>query len=232
MKKLILWDVDATLLLTDGISGQAMRAAMAEVFGPVPRKERTFFSGKTDWQIIRDTFPHISPEHIEEQLPTFSATYIAGFQQQHAALQQRSRLMPGVMDLIQRLHQHQQTVVQAPLTGNIAPIARLKLELFGLLPYLNTSAGAYGDDHYERTTLVPIAANRATQHYGHTFTGNAIVVIGDTPNDIRCGKLNGARTIAVATGPYSVADLQAHQPDAMFQDLSDIEAALAAILMF
>lgn len=225
---LILWDVDATLLLTGGISGEAMRTAMAKVFGPLASKERTFFSGKTDWQIIQDMFPTLSSTAIGEQLATFSATYVAELEQRRPTLVERSYTLPGVLPLLVRLKEA--GIIQAPLTGNIAPVARIKLELFGLLDYLDLEAGAYGSDHYDRAQLVPIAARRAAQRYARPFAPHTIVVVGDTPNDIRCGKQNGARTVAVATGPYTLNELRAHNPDGLLPDLSEISTALSAIL--
>jgi phosphoglycolate phosphatase-like HAD superfamily hydrolase len=226
MYELILWDVDATLLSTDGISGEVMRSAMAQVFGPAGQRERTFYSGKTDRQIIHDTFPDITPAALAEKLHTFSATYEAEFQRRHAELVARTTAMPGVIDVIKHLHGR---LVQAPLTGNIAPIARRKLDLIGLLPYLEVSAGGYGDDHEDRVQLLPIAAQRAAHLVGRPFRGCNIIIVGDTPHDIRCGKLNGARTVAVATGPYSLEALRAHEPDALLPDMSDFDAALAAL---
>jgi phosphoglycolate phosphatase-like HAD superfamily hydrolase len=227
MQKLILWDVDGTLLHTGGVSGEAMRAAMGQVIGPLDARERTFYSGKTDWQIIHETFPDLPLSVVGEKLKDFSAAYLAELQRRRGAMQERSRLMPGVVALLEALHQH---AVQAPLTGNIAAVARIKIESFALHPYLDLTAGAYGDDHYERTRLVPIAAERAQRAYGRSFIGRDIVVVGDTPNDIRCGASNGAYTVAVATGPYSFDELQAHRPDALLADLSDTKTALAAIL--
>ncbi len=225
---LILWDVDATILSTGGVGGQVMRTAMGQVFWASDTRERTFYSGKTDRQIIHETFPEITREMLAEKLLTFSETYIAEFERRRAEFVARTYAMPGVVDLIQ--HLHTQDALQAPLTGNIAPIARLKLDLLDLLPYLNTACGAYGDDHDDRTQLVPIAIERASRYTGGAIPGEAVVVVGDTPHDIRCGKQNGTRTVAVATGPYSLEDLRAHEPDALLPDLGDFEAALAAIL--
>lgn len=228
MHTFILWDVDGTLLQTSGIAGEEMRAAMAQVFGPLAPRERVFYSGKTDWQIIHDSFPDLHPSAVEENMAVFVETYAQGLQRRVDELRERSSTFPGVTAALARLKE--QGAYQAPLTGNIVPVARLKLEVLGLLDYLDVDAGAYGSDHYERQRLVSFAVQRATTRYGHTFAGQNIVVIGDTPNDIRCGKLNEARTVAVATGPYSVDELAAHAPDVVLPDLHDVDAAIAAIL--
>ncbi len=227
MQKLLLWDIDGTLIHTGGISGEVMRAAMGQVFGSVVRHERTFYSGKTDWQIIQETFPDLAPTLLVEQLPVFMQTYVAEFQRRQADVVARGGTMPGTLPLLTHLYEY---AIQAPLTGNIAPIARLKLDWLGLGAYMHFEVGAYGNDHYDRPELVAIAAERATRLAGRPFRGRDIVVIGDTPYDIRCGKLNGTRTVAVATGPYSMQDLQAEQPDALLPDLNNLDAALTAIL--
>jgi phosphoglycolate phosphatase-like HAD superfamily hydrolase len=227
MDRLILWDVDGTLLSTDGIAAAAMRAAMQQVVGPAAPMARTHYAGKTDWQIIHESFPSLDAEHVAERLHEFRAAYLAILEPQRADLAARSTIFPGVLPALEALSSHAR---QAPLTGNMAAIARIKLECTGLITMLDVEAGAYGDDHHHRPALVPIAAERAAQRYGRRFTGEQIVIIGDTPNDIVCGKANGARTIAVATGPYSLADLSTHAPDAALADLSDTDAVLAAIL--
>ncbi|MFP4440208.1 MAG: HAD family hydrolase [Chloroflexaceae bacterium] len=227
MHKLILWDVDGTLVHTGGIAGETMRKAMTQVFGPLSRRERAFYSGKTDRQIIQETFPDLTPTAVFEQLQTFITVYVEAFAQRQSDVISSGGALPGTTALLAHLQAH---AIQAPLTGNVAPIARLKLDWLGLLPFMHLEVGAYGDDHHERGQLVPIAAERAAEHYGRPFTGQDIIVVGDTPHDIRCGKLNGTRTVAVATGPYTCEELAAHQPDATLPDLNDLDAALAAIL--
>jgi phosphoglycolate phosphatase-like HAD superfamily hydrolase len=227
MDRLILWDVDGTLLTTDGIAAEAMRAAMRQVVGPSAPMERTSYAGKTDWLIIRESFPSLGDDGVAGRLHEFIAAYLAGLELQREALVARSRVFPGVAVLLEAL----QTIArQAPLTGNIAAAAQIKLEATGLLHLLDLEAGAYGDDHYDRAALVPIAAERAAGRYGRSFAGPQIVIVGDTPNDIACGKANGARTVAVATGPYSPSELAAYGPDVILADLGDTDAALAAIL--
>jgi phosphoglycolate phosphatase len=227
MDRLILWDVDGTLLSTDGIAAEAMREAMREVVGDAAPMARTHYAGKTDWQIIRESFPSLPPEQIGERLHEFTAAYLGRLELQRAALVARSRVFPGVLRALEALGP---TARQAPLTGNIAAVARIKLECVGLLPFLDLDAGAYGDDHYHRPELVPIAARRAAARYGRSFAGRQIVIVGDTPNDIVCGQANGARTVAVATGPYGLDDLLTHRPDAALTDLADTDAVIAAIM--
>lgn len=226
MDQLILWDVDGTLLSTDGIAAEAMRAAIRQVVGPAVPMERTAYAGKTDWQIIRESFPSLDPAEIADRLHEFAAAYTAALEQQRDALVARSRVFAGVAAALQAL---QGRAYQAPLTGNIAAAARIKLECTGLLPLLDLAAGAYGDDHHHRPALVPIAAGRAMGRYGRPFAGRQIVIVGDTPNDILCGQANGARTVAVATGPYTADQLSAYGPDVVLPDLSDTARVVGAM---
>jgi phosphoglycolate phosphatase-like HAD superfamily hydrolase len=230
MHKLILWDIDGTLLYTDGIASEEMRRAMGKVFAPVERRERTFFSGKTDWQIILDSFEGslgLTSEDVAKHMPEFCVTYTSFLDSRRDDLLQRAKVLPGVMTVLEQLHNQ---AVQAPLTGNVAPVARLKLELLGLLPYLNYDIGGYGNDHRERAELVRIAASRAEQQYGKPFRQQDIVIVGDTPKDIACARANGARTVIVATGAHSYEELLQYGPDVLLEDLSDTDAAIAAIL--
>lgn len=227
MDRLILWDVDGTLLTTDGIAAEAMRTAIRQVVGPTAPMERTHYAGKTDWQIIREHFPSLGEAAVDDRLHEFGAAYLAELQRHREALAARSRVFAGVRPLLDALRGRAH---MAPLTGNMAAIARMKLEATGLLGYLDLEAGAYGDDHHSRPELVAVAAARAERRYGRRYGGPEIVIVGDTPNDIACGKANGARTVAVATGPYPPDELLRHEPDAVLPDLGDTEAAIRAIL--
>jgi len=227
MEKLILWDVDGTLLTTDGIAAAAMRTAIRALVGEATPMERTSYAGKTDWQIIREHFPSLGAAAVDERLHEFGAAYLAELERSREALAARSRVFDGVRPLLEALRGRAH---MAPLTGNMAAIARMKLEVTGLVPFLDLEAGAYGDDHHTRSELVPLAAGRAERRFGVRYSGRQIVIVGDTPNDIACGKANGARTVGVATGPFSVAELLAHGADAALPDLADTQAALDAIL--
>lgn len=229
MQRLILWDVDRTLLHTDGIAGEEMRASMAQIFGPVTKRERTFYSGKTDWSIIQNSFPDFSPEAIATNMDLFCDVYAHNLNQRRDDLHQRSETLPGVVEILRQLQQHDH-IIQAPLTGNIAAVAHIKLEVLGLLNYLDHDVGAYGNDAENRADLVPIAARRAAEKYGTPLNEHTIIVIGDTPHDIACGKAHNARTVAIATGPYTLDDLQRHEPDALLTDLRDTATAIVAIL--
>jgi phosphoglycolate phosphatase-like HAD superfamily hydrolase len=136
--------------------------------------------------------------------------------------------MPGVPELLDRLDA-EPGVVLGLLTGNVAEGAALKLRSAGLDP-ARFRVGAYGSDSGSRSDLPPIAAERARPYFGRTPSGPEVVIIGDTPADVACGSCIGARSVAVATGGYSVSDLEACGAHAVFLDLSETEQVLAAIL--
>ncbi|MFO7170598.1 MAG: haloacid dehalogenase-like hydrolase [Chloroflexota bacterium] len=228
MNKLILWDIDGTLIYSGGIAGECMRAAMAQVFGATPTSERRNYAGKTDQQIILETFPDREPAELLSRLDEFTACYMELLSARHADLASPNWVLDGVLSALERIGTGE--VIQSVLTGNLAPVARLKLELTGLLHHFDLSVGAYGSDHHQRAELVPVAAARAEARYGRPYVGQDVVVIGDTPNDIACARAAGARAVAVATGPYTVDDLLSHAPDAVLPSLVDTEAAVRAIL--
>src|SRR4051794_25083237 len=228
MQKLILWDIDGTLLYSGGVAGEAMRASMERVYGSASTEARHSYAGKTDRQIILETFAERSHDDLFNTLDHFTATYVEELLGRRDDFLSRCRVLEGVTAALERLKATD--VIQSVLTGNLQPIARIKLDLMGLTRFLDLDIGAYGSDHHRRNELVPIAAARAAQRYGRAFAGAAVVVIGDTPHDIDCGRAGGARTIAVATGPFPADALRAHGADIVLENLTDTDAVIAAIL--
>jgi phosphoglycolate phosphatase len=226
--KLVLWDIDGTLLYSGGVAGEAMRAAMTRVYGRPSDNERRSYAGKTDQQIILETFPERSPEELLSRLDEFTAAYLDILSAWEDAFRTRGRVLEGAIEILQQLRAR--GVVQSLLTGNLAPVAHLKLRMMSLIEFFDFESGAYGSDSPRRTDLPLIAAERAAQRYGHVFAGPDIVIVGDTPNDIACARAVGARAVAVATGPFGVDELRLHAPDAVLPDLTDTGAALTAIL--
>jgi phosphoglycolate phosphatase-like HAD superfamily hydrolase len=226
-RRLILWDIDGTLLSTDGIAAEAMRTALRKLIGPGVHLERTSYAGKTDWQIIRESIPSFDAATAHKRLREFIELYTAELNAQREALIARSTVFTGVVEALRALTEYG---CQAPLTGNVVAAARIKLECTGLLPWLDLEAGAYGDDHFDRLALPLIATVRASSRYRYNFLPADVVIIGDTPRDIACGKSFGARTVAVATGPFTMTELSWHRPDVLLPDLSDTSAVLKAVL--
>jgi phosphoglycolate phosphatase-like HAD superfamily hydrolase len=136
------------------------------------------------------------------------------------------RVLPGVRAALEALGER--GITQSLLTGNLEPIARLKLGCAGLTDYLDFELGAFGSDHRDRTCLVPITRQRLRERLGAEDAD--IVVVGDTPRDIACARAGHARAVAVATGGFPREALEAHAPDAVLDDLHDTEAVIAALL--
>lgn len=136
-------------------------------------------------------------------------------------------LLPGIVVLLDQLKEREDCVL-ALLTGNLARGAELKLTHYGVWDYFEF--GAFADDHHDRNELGGFARTRARERHGRDFAATDVVVIGDTPRDIECGRVIGARTVALATGQYSLAELRTHAPDFLFADLSDTVAVVAALV--
>jgi phosphoglycolate phosphatase-like HAD superfamily hydrolase len=229
-KKLVLFDVDGTILLTAGAGRRAIMAAIGEEVGDSPAFEGVRFDGKTDPQIVSELLEAAGQRgpHASERVATLCHRYVNLLARELAQPSTRTTLMPGVTDLLSRL-ESVQTVVLGLLTGNMAQGAALKLRSAGLDPE-RFRVGAYGSDAAERSDLPPIAAERAQPYFGRVPSGAEVVIIGDTPADVACGYCIGARAVGVATGAYTVADLKACGADAVFQDLSETERVVEAIL--
>ena len=229
-QKLVLFDIDGTLLLSDGAGRRAIHAALGYDGKVVTPGAGIRFDGKTDPQIVRELLEaegHPEPDD-PGRITAVIEKYLTHLERDLAMHGHRSRLMPGVPALLDALEADAR-VVLGLLTGNVVPGARLKLRAAGLDPE-RFVVGAYGSDHAHRGELPGIAARRAAPHFGRVPTGFEVVVIGDTPADVRCADGIGARTIAVATGGYTVAELEAAGAHAVFTDFSDIERTMEAIL--
>ena len=228
--KLVLFDIDGTLLLSDGAGRRAIHRALREVFGTTGPADY-FFDGKTDPQIVRELmrFAGHADERIDADMTRLLGRYVECLREELVAPgRRRAYTLPGVPQLLDAL-EARRNVILGLLTGNIEVGARAKLEAVGLDPR-RFRVGAYGSDHERRPELPAIARERTKRHLGHDLAGNAIVVIGDTPADLTCGQSLGASAIGVATGRHSVEELQRHDPLAVFADLSDTEAVTRAIL--
>jgi phosphoglycolate phosphatase-like HAD superfamily hydrolase len=229
-RKLVLFDIDGTLLLSAGAGRRAILAALAERVSDLAAMEGIRFDGKTDPQIVMELLAAagdpLPPD--SRKVAAVLERYVAHLELELAIHGHRSRVMPGIPALLDAL-EAEGGVVLGLLTGNVVPGARLKLRAAGLDPD-RFLVGAFGSDHAERAELPPIAARRAAVHFGRVPTGAEVVIIGDTPADVYCGSCIGARSVAVATGGFSVAELQAAGAYAVFADFSDLPRAREAIL--
>ncbi len=236
MRKLVLFDIDGTILSTGGIGGRSLYRAIKEVcrekgmFGdnPTPELGRVRMSGGMDTQIVHDILEGVLPESTVQQLLPDIFDRIAELLREGCQAEEANViLLDGVQELISAVTDHE-ACLPGLLTGNNKGGAAAKLDVFNLTPFFQL--GAFGDDARSRNALPAIAASRAFEKTGVRFTGKDIVIIGDTPRDIECARHAGAYAIAVATGQYSRAELTPHQPDVLFDDLSDTQNVMATIL--
>jgi phosphoglycolate phosphatase len=229
-RKLVLFDIDGTILLSSGAGRRAIVAAIAEEIGDTSRMGHIPFGGKTDPQIVAELLVaagHVDPPSAD-RMNGICRRYVELLAGELDLPTTRTHVMPGVHQLLARLEQ-EPGVVLGLLTGNLAQGARLKLLAAGIDPG-RFQVGAYGSDSPYRADLPPIAARRAAHYFDTEPRGDAVVIIGDTPADVACGSCIEARAVAVATGDYSVAELEACSPYAVFEDLSDTESVLRSIL--
>lgn len=227
--KLVLFDIDGTLLSSGGAGRRAMRRALTEVFGgwgdPAYR-----YDGKTDRQIVRELMRgigHADP-YIDERMDALFERYLEELAVEVGHGEPPPVPLPGVPMLLDEL-ESRHDVVLGLLTGNIAPGAAVKLRAAGL-DVERFRVNAFGSDHESRPQLPSFAQRRACEVLGRAVDPQAMVVVGDTPADIHCGQFAGARTVAVATGHYTVEELSAHSPTAVFETLADTRAVVQAII--
>jgi phosphoglycolate phosphatase-like HAD superfamily hydrolase len=226
-RRLVLFDIDGTLVTDGGASREAFDAALRTTYGYDGDLRRYDFSGRTDPQItymvLRDA--GLSDEVIESKLEELWDVYLSGLERNLST--GRARALEGVMEVVARLHEHAD-VHLALLTGNLERGARLKLDAPGLNAYF--PFGAFGSDSSVRTELPPFAVQRAEQHLGQRFSGRDVVIIGDSIYDVRCGVPHDATTIAVASGRTAGDVLRAENPTHYFDSLRDTDAVVQAIL--
>jgi phosphoglycolate phosphatase-like HAD superfamily hydrolase len=230
MLNLVLFDIDGTLLWPDGVGALAMQRALDEVYGTSGTLDQVSMAGMTDRAIIHQALSGggLSPGEVQNRWERFSLALA-----RHIAVtlaERRMRLCPGVLALLAALSARDD-VLLGLVTGNLENTAPIKLRAVGIDPGL-FRVGGYGSDAADRDKLSAIAVQRAEALTGQRFAGPRIVVVGDTPADVACGKAVGARTVAVATGEPSREALQAAAPDVLLSDLSDLESALRAILAY
>ena len=219
MPKLVLFDIDGTLVLTGGAGVRAMNRACEEVIGPfaLDALEGVAVAGRTDWIILHDTLRKIDRDLDETLFAALRDSYVRNLREE---IQQPGRgvkaVMPGIRELLDAL-QIRSDVFLGLLTGNFKEGARIKLEHFDLWRHFR--CGAFGDDAADRNALVPFALDRARQCGLSEVAPDDIIVIGDTPHDVACALAVGAVPVAVATGSFSVDQLRESGAEIVFNDL-------------
>jgi phosphoglycolate phosphatase len=225
--RLVLWDIDGTLVHAGHAGLHAFEAAFEQVVGRPP-SELAPMAGRTDWAIGLDILERNGIEDGPALWPAFSAALAEALAARADALREHGWALPGAHEAVGALHEHDE-VVQSVLTGNLRPNAATKLGAFGLDRLLDLEIGAYGSDHHERPELVPIARARAEARHGAELAPEEIVLVGDTPRDVDAARAHGTRAVGVATGRYSERELDEAGAHAVLPDLSDLAAVLAAV---
>lgn len=230
MRRLVLFDIDGTLLRSASAGSRAIEAAFAEEYDDTSFFRAVRFDGKTDPQIVRELYQAAGhPERATNaRIEALLDRYLAHLERGLSERGHLVRTLPGIVALLAALESRSDALVGL-LTGNIVSGARLKLGAADLA-FSRFALGAYGSDSANRPDLPAIAAARAEQFLGRIPTGHDVVILGDTPADVTCGAGIGARAVAVATGSYSVAELDAAGAWASFDTFVDTDAVLEAVL--
>ena len=225
-ESLVLFDIDGTLLSTNGRGVAAMMSAYQAIWGRDPTGVEYAMSGKTELGISLELLGLLgfSRAEVEAELPRFWELYPRELRRHIAP--ETTTVHPGVRELVHAVG-NREDLVAGILTGNCEAAARIKLETAALDGF---ALGVFGQHHEERASLPPLAVEQAREMLGREYSGKSIVIIGDTPNDILCGRSVGAKSIAVATGRADLETLASHNPDHLFPDLGQVDAVLEAIL--
>jgi phosphoglycolate phosphatase len=218
--KLFLFDIDGTLLTTDGAGRAALKSAGVDLFGFEEDLQTISVSGSTDTAIVQEVLQHQSLEVSTANVNRYLGGYLVWLKRHLES--QSGAILPGVISLLDALAHDGQAI--GLLTGNVRRGAVIKLTAHGI--WDRFSFGAFGDDNADRNRLGPIAQQRAEAALNTEFAPHDIFVIGDTPKDIACARAFGAVAVAVATGRYSLANLSEHQPDHLCSDLADTKDLL------
>ena len=226
MKRLLLFDIDGTLV-RGGPAKKAFELAMELVFGTAGPIDGHDFSGKTDPQIARELLhlEGLEDQQIEEGLDRLWQEYLGELEPRLNKMPMT--VLPGVRSLLDHL-EGAEDVALGLLTGNIVDGAAMKLDSVGLKDYFQV--GGYGSDSEVREDLPAVAMGRASRIWGKDFPAQSVVVVGDTPRDVACGKYGGTKTVAVATGRFDAERLAATNPDHVLDDLADLSESVRALL--
>ena len=227
MRKLVLFDIDGTLVLTGAAGLRAMNKACEDLVGHADALSGIPVAGRTDRIILSDVAERCGRTLDEALLAELRERYLEHLRTE---IERPGRgvkaVMPGIRELLTALEQRDD-VFLGLLTGNFETGARIKLEHFGLWRYFR--CGAYGDDAADRNALVPFAVDRARSRGLPDLASEHIFVVGDTPHDVACARAAGAVPVAVATGSFTVEQLRATGADIVFQDLSATDDFLALL---
>jgi phosphoglycolate phosphatase-like HAD superfamily hydrolase len=220
MVRLVLFDIDGTLVHTGGAGVKAFAKVFATEFGAHDGVERIKFAGRTDVSLVREFFGLHGIPATSANFERFFDRYVHWLD--HILAHSKTEECPGVRALITDFQALPEPPLLGLLTGNIRLGAEIKLRHFGLWDCFET--GGFADDDEDRNHIAAVAKFRGERVLGRELAGEEIVVIGDTPLDIRCGRAIGAKVLAVATGGARYEELEAHNPDWVVEDVRDLRA--------
>ncbi|MCX6930135.1 MAG: HAD family hydrolase [Verrucomicrobia bacterium] len=218
MVRLVLFDIDGTLVHSGGAGVKAFAKTFASEFSMADSFERLKFAGRTDYSLVREFFGYNQIAQTPENFERFFDRYV--FWLDHILRDSKTEVCPGVWEFIRELQQQPQAPLLGLLTGNIRLGAEIKLRHFNLWDAFQT--GGFADDHEERDQIAAVARRRGCRILGEELRGDQVLVIGDTHLDIRCARAIGARALAVATGGAKLAELKKYAPDWAIPDLRAI----------
>jgi phosphoglycolate phosphatase-like HAD superfamily hydrolase len=228
--RVVLWDIDGTLLHGAGLGRAAIEGGVASVLGRDTEVPSVDMRGKTDPQIVAEMLRTVGTDERDVDALT------------ERALRQSERLLaatagrlaldgavhPGVRKVIVALHEA--GVIQTVLTGNLEANAAVKVTAFGLDAWLDLAVGAFGSDHHDRDALVPVALGRIARARDVQVSPETTWVVGDTPRDLSCARAGGTRCLLVATGTHGIGELQGLGADFVLEDLSDVDSVVATLI--
>ena len=220
MVRLILFDIDGTLVHTGGAGVKAFRHVFTTEFGAGDGFERLKFAGRTDVSLVREFFSYHAITPSPQNFARFFERYV--FWLDHILAQSHTETCPGIWEILRDLRALPQPPLFGLLTGNIRLGAEIKLRHFDLWEEFET--GAFADDHEDRDQIAAVAHQRGSRVLRESLRGDEVLVIGDTPLDIRCARAIGAKVLAVATGGHPLAELNEHRPDWVVTDLRSVSA--------
>jgi phosphoglycolate phosphatase len=230
LTRLVLFDIDGTLLWPDGAGRVSMKIALEQIYGTAGPIETYKFAGYTDRRTVATLMGEagLSQEQIWDRFGQVGPVMEAALHELLRENRHNIRPCPGAIDLVETLAEREDILVGL-VTGNLQATAAIKLAAAGFEPSL-FRVGAYGDEAEARAELPPRAVERARQMTGVSFKGGQIVIIGDTPDDVLCARSVGARSMAVMTGWVERPSMEAMNPTIIFDDLSNTQAVLDVIM--
>jgi phosphoglycolate phosphatase len=226
-RKLVLWDIDLTLIQAGPIGRELYAAAFQQATGH-PMRRRADMAGRLDPDIFRDTIAAHDLDPASHSFPRFAEALAVAYASRSRELREQGRALPGAEAALAALA-GLPGVVQTVLTGNVRAVAMVKLAAFGLDHYVDFEIGAYATDGPVRAHLVGVAQQRASAKHGVSFDAGRTVLVGDTLHDVAAGRQGGALVVAVASGRTTRAELLGAGADVVLTDLTDTAALLEAV---